>query len=83
MSTNGTKEPHCDSMDRTNRRVTFAKEPSIHLLQETDYSAERDAAQLAEMDDIQRRELLKAAWATRLGMSLGTSCLVPSSSSDS
>ena len=61
MSTNGTKEPHCDSMDRTNRRVTFAKEPSIHLLQETDYSAERDAAQLAEMDDIQRRELLKAA----------------------
>ena len=52
-------------MDRASRRVTFAEEPSIHLLEETDYSSERAIAQLAQMDDAERREVLKAAHRAR------------------
>jgi hypothetical protein len=37
-------------MKSTNRRVTFANEPSIHLLQETHYSAERNAAHTCRAD---------------------------------
>lgn len=59
----GTSSAGC--MDRASRRVTFAEEHSVHLLEETDYSSERASAQLAQMGDVERREALKAAHRAR------------------